>query len=350
MDPLTDAANVALMRAPPAIPPQRDDCTYTQVTSAGDMVNNTTWYWTPRPAPRAAIPAHPGESPAAPVAPIPPPAAGRGRPSAARLALVTQYNADLIAYPVDVAAYPGRLEAYNEALRLYQEYADNAENDAILDDGPPANPAPVRPNPDCIFTHGRESRLHNATIAAFSEGFARTHTILCFQDTGDLTTRVATFRSLMRRWPSVTAIGGRSMGARASCRAAIYSSIKKLIFFAYPLVSGLEERSEELLALDADTDVLFIVGDADARCVEILLQPLRQRMRARTWWIRVVGADHAMWYDDDQVRGTICNISGQIAAMWNIDGNRNPAATELTLQYDAAQQQVTWTGWMALQQ
>ena len=97
-----------------------------------------------------------------------------------------------------------------------------------------------------------------------------------------MTPRVATFCSLMGYFDSACAVGGRSMGAQASCRTAIYSRVKKLILFTYPFINGLIERSEGLLALGADTDVLLIAGDQDPRCVDILLHPMRQRMRART--------------------------------------------------------------------
>jgi hypothetical protein len=205
----------------------------------------------------------------------------------------------------------------------------------------------ARPDPECIFTHGRSSSLDNPAVIAFAQGFARTRPILCFEDANDLTHRTSTFRSLANQFPSASALGGRSMGARAACRAQIYSPVRKLIFFTYPLTRGLDERYEELLALDANTDVLFILGDSDALCHELHLKAIRERMRARTWWIRLLKADHAVWYEDPEQRDTICNVAGQIAAHWNIDENRNPALTELTLGWNATVGQVQWTGFMA---
>jgi hypothetical protein len=212
----------------------------------------------------------------------------------------------------------------------------------------PRTPA-ARPEPELIFTHGRGSTLDNPAIVAFSKGFARTSPVLCFHDTRPMTDRVTTFRALMQNFPAATAAGGRSMGSRASCRAALYSPIRKLIFFTYPLIRGLDERYEELLALPAEVDVLLIIGDEDAMAPELILKSIRARMRARTWWIRLVKADHAIWYDNPDTRDTICNVAGQIAATWNVGGNRDPALTELTIRYNATEgyHRVEWTEWMA---
>jgi pimeloyl-ACP methyl ester carboxylesterase len=205
----------------------------------------------------------------------------------------------------------------------------------------------TRPDLDLIFTHGKGSRLGNPAIVAFAKGFARFSTILCFDDSRAMTERVTTFRALMEKYPSASTIGGRSMGARASCRASIYSPVRKLIFFTYPLTRGLDERYEEVLSLPADADVLFIIGDEDAMAPDLILKPIRERMRARTWWIKLVKTDHAIWYDPPEKRDAICNIAGQIAAMWNKDGERDPEKTELTIDWDKERNQVRGTPWMA---
>ncbi len=150
----------------------------------------------------------------------------------------------------------------------------------------------------------------------------------------------------MNQLPSAIAIGGRSMGARASARAQIYSPVRKLIFFTYPLVRGLDERYDELLAVESTTDVLFVLGDSDSLCHEMHLKAIRSRMRARTWWIRIIGGDHALWFEDLQ-RDKICNAAGQLSAWWSDDANRDPALTELTLDYDKQARQAKWTDWMA---
>jgi len=205
----------------------------------------------------------------------------------------------------------------------------------------------ILPQPDIIFNHGHRNGLDVASLVAFSEGFARTQTCLSFVDFGDLEHRTSTFRSLMSAFPSA-AVGGRSYGSRSSCRAAIWSPVRKLIFFTYPLVRGIDERYEELLQLSSDVDVLFVVGDSDPLCVEMHLAAIRKRMRARTWWIRVIGADHQFSMRGNNGAGTkLCNVAGQIAAKWNVEGGRDLEKTELTLQYDKVNKQAVWTEWFA---
>jgi len=75
---------------------------------------------------------------------------------------------------------------------------------------------------------------------------------------------------------------GGGYASLASFHACIWSPVRKLIFFTYPLLYGTEEHYEELLQLSSDLDVLFVVGDADPECVELHLAAIRNRMRART--------------------------------------------------------------------
>jgi hypothetical protein len=108
----------------------------------------------------------------------------------------------------------------------------------------------------------------------------------------------------------------------------------------------MEMRTDELLALDADTDVIFIVGEEDAQCVEMLWQGVRKRMRAKTWWIRVVGATHKMVFGSEEMGEEICGVLGQIAARWTLKRCRE--RTELTLKWDYDAGQTAWTEWVAL--
>jgi hypothetical protein len=104
----------------------------------------------------------------------------------------------------------------------------------------------ILPQPDIICNHGHRNGLDVPSLIEFSEGLARTQTCLSFVDFSDLKHRTSTFRSLMSTFPSA-AVGGRSYGSRASTPAAIWSPVRKLIFFTFPLVRGTDERYEELL-------------------------------------------------------------------------------------------------------
>ena len=202
------------------------------------------------------------------------------------------------------------------------------------------------PAPEFINTHGRNSGLGSASIVAFSQGFARIRPVLSFENKSDcLNERAATFRALLNAYPSVDVLGGRSKGARAAARAQLYTSAKTLVFFTYPLTRGMDIRSEELLALEADCDVLFIVGDEDVQCIEILLHGIREQMRAKTWRVRVVNADHKMAFAKPEMRDEICGVAGQIAALWTLERARD--RTELTLKWDYDAGQTTWTPWVA---
>jgi hypothetical protein len=202
------------------------------------------------------------------------------------------------------------------------------------------------PAPEFINTHGRNSGLGSASIVAFTHGFARIRPVLSFENKSDsLNERAATFRALLNAYPSVDVLGGRGKGARAAARAQLYTSAKTLVFFTYPLTRGMEIRSDELLALEADCDVLFIVGDEDAQCIEILLHGMRKQMRAKTWWLRVVNADHKMAFAKSEMRDEICGVAGQIAALWTLERSRD--RTELTLKWDFEADQTTWTPWVA---
>jgi dienelactone hydrolase len=137
------------------------------------------------------------------------------------------------------------------------------------------------------------------------------------------------------------------MGARCSARAALYSQVKKLIFMTYPIVRGLEERFDELVALTADIDVLMIIGDEDALAPEQQLKALRSRMRARTWWLKINKGDHALWFGDAGQRYSILNICGQIAARWSMDEARDPTLTESFIGWNGTTNRCEWTPWTA---
>ncbi|TAQ88653.1 hypothetical protein B7494_g3004 [Chlorociboria aeruginascens] len=180
-----------------------------------------------------------------------------------------------------------------------------------------------RPKPDVLFTHGAGSQLDNPALDAFAEGLARTHTVLCFEDQGSVQQRAATFRSLLDAFPSVAAFGGRSKGSVAAVEASLHSNVKRLILFSLPLSydrssdpgRDLLHLPQDLLLLQQDVEVLFIGGDRDELCVLEDLAEIRKRMKARSWWIRIEGADHGIKFEMEK-RRSVCKFVGNIAGKW----------------------------------
>lgn len=180
-----------------------------------------------------------------------------------------------------------------------------------------------RPKPDVLFTHGAGSQLDNPALDAFSEGLAGTHTVLCFEDQGSVQQRAATFKSLLDAFPSVTAFGGRSKGSVAAVEASLNSNVKKLILFSLPLSykgssdpgQNLLHLPQDLLQLQQDGEVLFIGGDRDELCLFEDLAEIRKRMKARSWWIQIEGADHGIKFEMEK-RRSVCEFVGKIAGKW----------------------------------
>jgi len=52
-----------------------------------------------------------------------------------------------------------------------------------------------------------------------------------------------------------------------------------VVFLSYPLVNGIDTREDELLALEADVEVLFMIGDEDPKAQELHSRAIRSRMR-----------------------------------------------------------------------
>lgn len=333
MENLAHPATVALLRAEPAVAATRINFDFEAVP--GQALIPCRIYHTPHAAKNdsAQDPGPPPVAPIAPTEPIPNQPRGPGRPSKVTLATEAANNVYADSYPAMLAAYQAHLAAYQTALDAYKELTGNsAEGKWIKEEDP---------RPDVIFTHGR-SVLERPAIIRFMEGFARTQTILCFEDSLDFPHRINVFRALLAKYPSTNVLAGKSMGARAAARAQLYSHVKKIIFFTYPLVRGLDQRYEELLALEPDTEVLFIIGDSDPLAVEMHLKAIRARMRAKSWWLKVVNGDHAMWFEDPGT-DAICNVIGQIAARWNVE--RDDKLTDLTIGWDGKEKVAKWTEW-----
>jgi len=139
-------------------------------------------------------------------------------------------------------------------------------------------------------------------------------------------------------------LGGRSMGARAAVMAAgeletrglIASGEaaaqgeetrvklnKRLVLVSYPLIAGngkgeskMEEREQLLLDLLASFEVLFIIGTRDGMCPLDKLQEVREKMTAKSWLVRVEGANHGMEVKPKGKMGEVVEETGRVAALW----------------------------------
>lgn len=132
----------------------------------------------------------------------------------------------------------------------------------------PLNSLPV--SPEVIFSHGGGRGIRQPGFVRFVSGVARAAPVLCFRkdrrtdEKETLEARTAAFHYFLAdSFSTVRALGGRSFGGRCATRAGVYSPVRYLILWSYPLLRDMEVRSQELLALSADTKVLFIRGTKD---------------------------------------------------------------------------------------
>lgn len=132
---------------------------------------------------------------------------------------------------------------------------------------------------------------------------------------------------------------------KANFYSSVHTPVKRLIFFTYPLVRDLNYRYADLLALGSDIEVLFIVGDGDPLAVETHLREVRHRMRAKSWWIKLVKGDHSFKLWTDQEMESTLDIAGQLAAIWVKTENLDPDLSELRLQSSFETGKTEWTGW-----
>lgn len=295
------------MRVAPTTPPKRYDL---HIETAPNTMTSCQLYYTPQNGSQTLEPL--SEAPVAPQT-LSPRRRLVGRHVQGRIDRENKYDAELRKFEVDMAAYLEAVEQRKSQL----------------------------PTPELIFTHGRGSGFSDATVAAFAEGFARISPVLCFDGNDNMLHRSLTFRSLVRLIPDATAVGGRSMGACVSARMPLFSAVRKLILFGYPLIRHLGDRDEGLLALDETTDVLFIVGEADPFCPGDILKATRAKIRARSWCITIRHDNHAFQFDDAIARKNLCDVLGQLAAQWNI--NRRPDLTEMSV--GLVGQQADWDDW-----
>lgn len=187
-----------------------------------------------------------------------------------------------------------------------------------------------------IFTHGAGGTITSDGMANFSAGFSKraTSSIICFQGKMNLKSRAKMFDAVhdnaIRTYKHETpiALGGRSMGARAAVLAAMEDT-KCLILASYPLQNDKEIRDKILLDLPDDKDVLFISGDHDSMCDLDKLNEVRQKMKAKTWLIRVRDADHGMNVKPKKATVGVGEECGMLAAEWLLARKENETEREV---------------------
>ncbi|KAF2769827.1 hypothetical protein EJ03DRAFT_326977 [Teratosphaeria nubilosa] len=174
--------------------------------------------------------------------------------------------------------------------------------------------------PALIFTHGAGGGIANPATAEFANGFADILPVVCFQGTMNLQNRTKTFHSVIEHESFDTALGGRSMGARAAVVAATQEEreTKTLVLVSFPLVGGKKRESREqvLLDLTEGVDVLFMIGSDDAQCDLSHLWNVMAKMTARSWLCEVEGADHGMSWKPKNSVEAMRRKTGTIAAEW----------------------------------
>ncbi|TKA21740.1 hypothetical protein B0A50_08746 [Salinomyces thailandicus] len=176
--------------------------------------------------------------------------------------------------------------------------------------------------PSLIFTHGAGGGLATPATQDFADGFADKASIVAFQATTNLPSRVQAFHAVMENENFRTALGGRSMGGRAATIAATQEKEQRqtdaLVIVSFPLIGGKNKDSREQILLDLprEVDVLFLSGSKDALCPLSELAGVRERMKARSWLLTVTGANHGMeWKWKGSVR-ELRRLTGSMAAEW----------------------------------
>ena len=177
-----------------------------------------------------------------------------------------------------------------------------------------------------IFTHGLETGIEDPKTSEFAEGFSTISPVVCFQGNRSLQARIRAFHKVTQHENPSSALGGRSMGARAAVLTALERGKDEntaLVLVSYPLFAGhagetreFERRERILLDLPASVDVLFIIGSEDPQGHLKDLAQVRTRMKARSWLVEVQGADHGMDLKSDRGSRLTRIMSGVIAARW----------------------------------
>lgn len=196
-------------------------------------------------------------------------------------------------------------------------------------------------SPRLIFTHGAGGTLTSPGIANFASGFGSRLPILCFQGNMNLNSRVSLFASVIRDQSFDSAVGGRSMGARAAIMAATPDT-KYLVLVSYPLQGGKRLRDQILKDIDASKEVLFVIGDNDKMCNLAKLEQVRQKMACKSWRIVVEGADHGMDIRPKQATENVGIQIGETVARWIESHDDQAREARIFCDEDG---KAEWTGW-----
>jgi len=172
-------------------------------------------------------------------------------------------------------------------------------------------------------------------------------------------------------------LGGRSMGARAAVMAAgellergLVASgeggadgeevkvklNKRLVLVSYPLIARngkgdpkLKEREQLLLGLPASFEVLFVVGTEDSMCPLEKLQDVREKMQAKSWLVRVEGANHGMEPKPKGMMQAVVEETGKVAALWLEARNTERRESRMWLEdkAESKEKEVKFSHWQA---
>lgn len=208
-------------------------------------------------------------------------------------------------------------------------------------------------SPSVIFTHGAGGTLHSDAVLNFRTGFASHSPMTCFQGSMNLPSRVKMFDAVIAHQAEsapVTALGGRSMGARAAAMAAKgKEEVKYLVLVSYPLhTSSGDMRHEILLAIEEGIKVLFVVGDGDTMCDLERLEDVRQKMSAVSWRIVVESADHGMTIRPKTGTKGVGELTGKVVAEWlkGLEESRlEGQGKESRISWDSEENMGKWSGW-----
>ena len=196
--------------------------------------------------------------------------------------------------------------------------------------------------PSLIFTHGAGGTIKADAVVNFANGFAAKSSLLCFQGTMNLKSRVKMFSTVIEAQKSSHCLGGRSMGARAAVMAAT-DQTTHLVLVSYPLQSNKETRDQILLKLPDSMKIVFVIGDRDSMCDLPKLQAVRRRMKCRSWLLIVKSADHGMNARPKSATKELGEKTGDIVAQWLETCDNH--ATEGMLVWNADESELQWSGW-----